>query len=72
MKLENAQAIVEFLEDQGDEASVYEDYSGRGMYGRTTAGVVASEVSDVTYAMGRLGIEDSRNSDSMGRDVIVY
>jgi hypothetical protein len=72
MKLEHAEAIVEFLQDQGEEASVYENYSGRCMFGASTAGVVGPSVPDIVHAMGALGIDDSRRSDSMGLDCIVY
>ena len=72
MKLENAEAIVEHLNDNGAEADVQSDYSGRGMYGVTTAGVVTRYFADVTHAMGKLGIEDSRRIDNMGLDMIVY
>jgi hypothetical protein len=72
MKAENAEAIVEKLNDDGIEAEVYTEYSGRGMFGRTTTGVVTGSVADVAYAMGSLKIEDSRRTDNMGLDMIVY
>ena len=42
MKLELAQKIVEVAEETGDVGTVtlMESYSGRGMYGETTAAVV--------------------------------
>ena len=72
MKIENAEAIAEALQDEGIEAEVHEDYSGRGMYGESTAGVVAGVATEVTWFMGKLGIDDRRRVDSMGRDCIVY
>lgn len=39
MDIRAAKAIVEAAEDLGLEVDLYEDYSGRGMYGKTTAGV---------------------------------
>ena len=35
-----AETLVQALEDEGIDAELREDYSGRGMYGKTTAGVV--------------------------------
>ena len=39
MKQEHAQFIVKILKNADVVASVYENYSGRGMYGDTTFGV---------------------------------
>ena len=39
MKLEAAKFLVEVAEFAGIEASVYHDYSGRGMFGEKTVGV---------------------------------
>lgn len=50
MKLETAEAIVEAGEACGFEMSVYEDYSGRGMYGEKTAGVVYDDTNDLLIA----------------------
>lgn len=35
-----AEKIVEAVNENGGEARLYEEYSGRGMYGKTTTGVV--------------------------------
>ena len=55
MKPETAQLIFDELED----GSLYENYSGRGMYGSMTTGVVVNEISDfivaavaASYSMG--------------------
>ena len=72
MKLANAEKIAEFFEQSGIPYEIYEDYSGRGMYGATTAGVVTPNAADVTWAMGRLGIVDDRRTDNMALDTIVY
>ena len=72
MELKNAKAIVDNLTNLGIDASLYENYSGRGMYGRTTAGVVVSSVGSVETAMKMLDIDDRCRTDSMGLDVIVY
>ena len=72
MKLENAQKIVSSLERIGVEASLYENYSGRGMFGTATTGIVVGSAGSVETTMKMLGIEDSCRTDSMGLDVIVY
>jgi hypothetical protein len=72
MKIEHAKQIVEFLESEGTEASLYEGYSGRFMYGKETAGVVTKSLGDVAYALGALGIRVKPKTDSMGLDIIAY
>ena len=72
MKVDNAEAIADFMESEGVDVTVHYDYSGRGMYNKTTTGVVTKNLADVVYAMGRLNIEDRRRVDSMGLDTIVY
>jgi len=72
MKLEDAEQIVDFLDSEGVEATLYEDYSGRAMFGTTTAGVVTSNAGDVAYAMGALSLKLTPRTDSMGLDIISY
>jgi hypothetical protein len=40
MKLADAKRIVDIMDE--DETTLYEDYSGRGMYGERTAGIVTA------------------------------
>ncbi len=75
MKLAHAKAIVEELETLDVEATVREDYSGRGMYGRTTAAVSTHYSEDVVAAARDLGLPLRRsnlNVDSMGLGKVVY
>lgn len=72
MQLENAQKIVNALLNTGTDAELYEDYSGRGMFGAFTAGVVVKNAGSVEVIMHLLDIHDSCRTDSMGLDVIVY
>lgn len=52
MDLELAETLVQVLEDDGIEARLEESYSGRGMYGKTTAGVVLDgSLADVIRAV---------------------
>jgi len=52
MDLELAEVLVQVLEDEGIEAELRESYSGRGMYGKETAGVVLDgDVTDILRAV---------------------
>jgi|TARA_R110002124_G_scaffold279801_2_gene452645 hypothetical protein len=75
MKLAHAKAIVEELETEGIDATVREDYSGRGMYGRETAAVSTRYSEDIFATIGVLGLRLRRsnlNVDSMGLGKVVY
>jgi hypothetical protein len=73
---EDAQLIFETLEYNGaeglEEDGARSDYSGRGMFGRTTYAVVADKW-DIERALEDLGldIEDYR-IDSMALRVVLY
>ena len=78
MERERAEQIVEVLLENGVEASLYEDYSGRGMYGKTTTGIKCDSRDDVLYAAG---IADQREGagwdpdlavDRLGHGYIIY
>lgn len=52
MDKELAETLVQVLEDEGIEASLRESYSGRGMYGETTAGVALDgDAGDILRAV---------------------
>jgi len=85
MTKEQAEFVAQLLEDDDCEAEVREEYSGRGMYSRTTAGVVTdADIADILRILWervRDGyIEDSDfpeapnnlRTDSMGRRTIIY
>ena len=88
MQKELAQLLVEIMEDAGEEASIYENYSGRGMYGRTTTGLVVDNLAllltNVIANAERLSDYDNEwleakfpniNSlryDSLGNQIILY
>ena len=72
----------ELLEEIGQEVegSVRTDYSGRGMYGDSCVGIVASDLLELGAAISRL-VEDEElrdelisnsRTDSMGYDTIAY
>lgn len=74
MNIDTAREIVKTLKSDGfDEAELREEYSGRGMYGKTTAGIVIDTIGFVYYAMGRLNLEFVElREDNMGLRMIVY
>lgn len=43
MDKELAEVLVQVLEDEGIEAEIRESYSGRGMFGKETTGVVIND-----------------------------
>lgn len=84
MKIEQANFIKDALEFVGEEASIREDYSGRGMFGKTTVGVVVDNQSRILPAVLTFIKENELthdeipdfdgpfNSDNMARDIILY
>ena len=62
----------EILEDvaSGVGADVYEEYSGRAMYGRKCIGI-SCERDNYLYVIATVGLRGAK-TDSMGRDMIVY
>lgn len=71
--------------DENEQYSLYENYSGRGMFGRTCLGVVVKQgysfmdfLMKLTKYMDDNGIEDTDFSlegvsyDALGLDTIVY
>jgi hypothetical protein len=87
VKLEHAERIVAAANDLGLDVSLHEDYSGRGMYGRKTAGVsgklgaILQSVAQAALELADFNDYDTTQdfvkdmdvaSDSLGRDTIVY
>ena len=84
MERKLAEAIIEAMDNSWDEAELYEEYSGRGMYGKTTCGVVAEGIGSVlamVISNADLFVDDdgepkfdagSFRTDSMGRQIIIY
>ena len=75
---------VEILEEEGEDASYYKDYSGRGMYGRTTPGITyycsdsligwAICVAGEEAGIGAYDMKDymPTRTDNMGKGTIIY
>jgi len=75
MTLEQAEAIVERMEDEGASARVYRDYSGRGMFGKTCVGIVTDSPELVGFCAAEAGVPKRdlpRRRDSLGFDTILY
>ena len=80
LTIEELELIQECAEYNGDELTVYEDYSGRGMYGDTTTGLVVNDDRDfndlieaVTEISPNLGRKlEKAKCDSLGFKIIYY
>jgi hypothetical protein len=88
MELRTAQTLVDLIENNGEEAELHEDYSGRGMYGDTTSGIVLDDPSQILAAICRIvgeggridndlkemaeDLESGFRTDSMGMQTICY
>lgn len=83
MQLQTAKRLRNAARRLGIEASVREGYSGRGMYGRTTAALTLARIGELAACAAaarvpraereEFALELSRLSqDSMGFGIIVY
>ncbi len=61
-----AKSLVRRIKQSGGDARIYEDYSGRFMYGEKTTGVVIGRYSFYDFKKSKY------RSDSLGFDTIVY
>lgn len=57
-----AKAIANALEEEGTRVSIREDYSGRGMYGKTTFGVVAPDWAVLIRAVATAAVSIAENN----------
>ena len=84
MTKEHAEALVEASEGSENELTIFEGYSGRGMYGEQTwgvsgshrgfirAGFIASRDFDEEEAEDFMEEISSIRTDSLGLDIIFY
>uniref|UniRef100_A0AAU6W3K5 Uncharacterized protein n=1 Tax=Pseudomonas phage Cygsa01 TaxID=3138529 RepID=A0AAU6W3K5_9VIRU len=86
MDIRLAKFLVQATQGSESEFSLVEDYSGRGMYGATTAAISVPDVLALSTAMYYLsseiaqGIENGElpaetgtlRWDNLGRDIVVY
>lgn len=60
--------IAEMIINYGNDLSLYEDYSGRGMYGKTTTAIKCDSKDDLMEAIGELFFEMILDAKDMGDD----
>lgn len=53
------------------DGTIYEEYSGRGMYGKTCIGIVCNNAIDCIESAAAKGITGAK-TDNMGKSMIVY
>ena len=61
------------------DGSVYEDYSGRGMYGKSCMGITVDNLERSIFRIGRESCDfdfceqlENFRTDNLGRDYIIY
>jgi len=84
MHIKTATFLKEVADEVGIESEVYEGYSGRAMYGKTTTGIVTKDAiallgEAINWVAGDCGDYDfpadafsGLKTDSMERDQILY
>ena len=74
MTKEEAEAIAEVLDEECEDYSLREDYSGRGMYGGKTYAFVVEDTGVITWAAGKAGLSyaGGYRVDNMGLEYVVY
>lgn len=72
MKSDQAIVLMNELYNDGYDASIDDDYSGRGMYGKTTHSVTSNATPQtVAHLCGQYDLPIPR-SDNMGMDYVYY
>jgi hypothetical protein len=54
MNLMTAKTLISIGNSLGVDLELYNDYSGRGMYGRTTTGVISSNSKDISIVIDEI------------------
>ncbi len=72
MTYKDALRIAQHLTSLGIKAEMMTDYSGRFMYGQTTAGVIVDSPGSVGVAASHLNIDNDFRWDQLGLQSIVY
>lgn len=63
MELEIAKRIVKAGEDMGLDISLREDYSGRGMYGKKTTGIITDQFGNIIQATAAAAVDLQKEND---------
>ena len=76
MTLEQARKVVKLINETYYTATIYEDYSGRGMNGKTCVGIVTdASPTLIGWACGVFSVsfkDTPSRTDSLGNGTIVY
>lgn len=72
MKLTTAKKIIDKLKDRNIECSLRENYSGRAMFGSTTAAVIIKNTFDRREAQSAAWSLTKMRVDNMGLGIIFY
>lgn len=85
MDIALAKVLVNIVEESGEQASIYDRYSGRGMYGDTTTGIVIDHLLYLTMALitqAHLLVDENGDAifvdieqlrcDNLGKQFILY
>jgi hypothetical protein len=69
----SSEALEAFFESLAEmvDGSVYQGYSGRGMYGKTCWGISGNNLGTILEMAARYGLSDA-SWDSLGLEYIVY
>lgn len=73
MKTEHAKAIADAAIDIGLDVTHREGYSGRGMYGRTTDGIVGNPghiIQAIAAAAHKMGYDEGLSQESNGDEFV--
>jgi len=67
----NLEKMKEIVEKLGEDYSVYENYSGRFMFGKKCLGIVGPNVEAIKSAASKKGFKRA-SIDNMGLNMIIY
>jgi len=71
-KIQTMITIANEMKADGYACEFVDDYSGRGMFGKTCCGFVVDDIFEVKYRMREKGIKVKAVEDDMGLSHIVY
>lgn len=84
MTRELAEVICTIIVNEGDEAELYEKYSGRGMFGRHTTGITTNLTLSRVFGLiignaeklcdngESMFVAEDLSQDQLGMDYIIY
>lgn len=72
LKIQKMIDISYEMRNDGYECEFVDDYSGRGMYGKTCCGFIVDDITEIKMRMREKGIKVKACEDNMGLSYIVY